>query len=82
MNSPKQSASESKAIKDLEGEIAVFTQEIQSATSRVRELLASEDLENGVYFHQEIFTLKQDTMRMKTEIIFRKNKINRLLLTH
>ncbi len=81
MNSPKQNGSESKTIEDLEQEIADFTQKIQSAESGVREFLSKEDVQNGVYFPQEIFALKQDIMRMKTELLFRRNKIARLQLT-
>ncbi|MDD2219243.1 MAG: hypothetical protein PHO79_10940 [Desulfoplanes sp.] len=81
MNNQNLSAAESKLIEDLEAEIAAFEEEKKTAARKVRELMASEDLINGVYHNQEIFILKQDQLRLKTEIMFRTNKINRLRFT-
>jgi hypothetical protein len=81
MNNQNLSGAESKLIEDLEAEIAAFEEEKKTAARKVRELMASEDLINGVYHNQEIFILKQDQLRLKTEIMFRTNKINRLRFT-
>ena len=78
MSNQKQNACESKQIEELETEIAAFKAEKKAAECKVQELLASEDLKNGVYHHEEIFVLKQDKLRITTEIMFRTNKINRL----
>ncbi|MFA6811196.1 MAG: hypothetical protein WCR47_09100 [Desulfoplanes sp.] len=81
MNNQNLSGAESKLIENLEAEIAAFEEEKKTAARKVRELMASEDLINGVYHNQEIFILKQDQLRLKTEIMFRTNKINRLRFT-
>lgn len=43
-------------------------QEQASARARIRELLLSEDPLRGVVFHEEIFRLQQDCLRMETEL--------------
>lgn len=49
--------------------------------ARVRDLLRREDPANGVVFHEEIFRLQQDKLRMDTEIQFLQVKLRRLTST-
>ena len=76
--SPNTNASKSPTIEELEAEITAFTQEQAACQAKVKELMAQEDPARGIYHHQEIFQLKQDALRLATEILFRKNKIARL----
>ncbi len=71
-------ASKSPSINELEAEIAAFAQEKADCEARARELLAKEDPAQGIFYHEEIFRLKQDKLRLETEILFRTNKIARL----
>ncbi|MFO7727500.1 MAG: hypothetical protein R6X11_04155 [Desulfonatronovibrio sp.] len=47
---------------------------------KAKELMASEDPQKGIFHHQEIFTLKQDSLRLEVEAEFCRKKINRLNL--
>ncbi|WP_462323326.1 hypothetical protein [Desulfoplanes sp.] len=66
------------SIDELEAEIASFAQEKAECEDRAKELIAHEDPANKIFHHEEIFLLKQDKLRLETEILFRKNKLARL----
>ncbi|WP_231702104.1 hypothetical protein [Desulfoplanes formicivorans] len=55
-----------------------MTQQQAACQAKASELMTKEDPARGIFHHQEIFQLKQDALRLKTEILFRKNKIARL----
>ena len=76
--SPENSASESEAIALCEAEIAEFTAQRDACVRRVRELMAAEDLAQGVFHSGEIFLNQRDKLRLEVEIQFRTNKINRI----
>jgi hypothetical protein len=72
--------SESKlpTSEELEAEITAFSKERTECEAKARELLLQEDPSKGIFFPQEIFQLKQDKLRLETEILFRKNKLARM----
>ncbi len=72
------SESKSPTVEELEAEITAFAKEKAACEAKAKELLGHEDPANGIFHHQEIFQLKQDKLRLKTEILFRKNKLARL----
>jgi hypothetical protein len=72
------SESKSPTSDELEAEIAALVKEQTECEARAKELLVQEDPVKGIYHHQEIFELKQDKLRLTTEILFRKNKLARL----
>lgn len=76
--SPKENASKSPTIEELEAQITDFTRQQAACQARAKELMAREDPARGIYHHEEIFQLKQDALRLATEIMFRKNKIAKL----
>ncbi|NDV18124.1 hypothetical protein GO013_01660 [Pseudodesulfovibrio sp. JC047] len=64
----------------LEKEVAELTLEREKTQVSIRQFMEDEDLKNGVYYHNEIFQLQQDKLRLDVEIKFRTNKINRINL--
>ena len=81
MTSPSASESESRQIEAIERDIDRIRTEQAAIGSRVQELLQREDPERGVTFHEEIFRLQQDKLRMDTEIQFLQVKLRRLTST-
>lgn len=75
---PENSASESEAIALCEAEIAGFTTQRDDCLRRVRELMAAEDVNKGIFHAEEIFLNQRDKLRLEVEIQFRTNKINRI----
>ena len=65
-------------ITALEQEIAALTRERSGVQARIRALQAEEDPAKGVFRSGEIHAAKQENLRLDFEILFRKNKINRL----
>lgn len=57
-----------------------FQNQKKKCRERVKELMVSEDPSKGIYHHQEIFTLQQDSLRLEVEAEFCRKKINRLSL--
>lgn len=53
---------------DLTTQIEHLRRERAAAQARIKELLLAEDPGQGVVFHEEIFRLQQDSLRMETEI--------------
>jgi hypothetical protein len=64
----------------LEGEIDELTGQMRQREQGARDLMAEERPEEGRTFAKEIFELRQDKLRLETEILMRKNKINRIRL--
>lgn len=81
MTSPSASASESPQTEAIERDIDRIRTEQAAIQARVRDLLQREDPANGVVFHEEIFRLQQDKLRMDTEIQFLQVKLRRLTST-
>ena len=81
MTSPSASESESPQIEAIERDIDRIRTEQAAIQTRVRDLLQREDPANGVVFHDEIFRLQQDKLRMDTEIQFLQVKLRRLTST-
>lgn len=70
----------SKEISTLECEIEELTGLMNARRAEAKTLLMTEDPANGVFYHERIFTVRQDVLRLETEIMIRRNKINRLRL--
>jgi hypothetical protein len=81
MTSPSASESESRQIEAIERDIDRIRTEQAAIGSRVQDLLRREDPERGVTFHEEIFRLQQDKLRMDTEIQFLQVKLRRITST-
>ncbi len=81
MTSPSVNESESLQIETIEKEIERFRTEQAAAEAQVKELLQREDPAHGITFHQDIFRLQQDKLRLDTEIQFLKVKLRRLAST-
>ena len=80
MTAPSAEESVSEQIEALDREIAAFEQMISEHRTSIATLMEREDPQQGIVFPGEIFTLRQDVLRIRTEIQFRRNKINRLRL--
>lgn len=74
-------ASVSQQVEHVEQEIAELRAEQASLQAKVKELLRSEDPANGITYHEEIFRMQQDKLRMDTEIQFLQVKLRRLQAT-
>ncbi|UTF50032.1 hypothetical protein NLA06_15960 [Desulfomicrobium sp. ZS1] len=81
MTSLNVNESESQQIKTIEKEIAKFKAEQADAQAKVKELLLQEDPARGITFHEDIFRLQQDKLRLDTEIQILQVKLRRLAST-
>ncbi len=81
MTSPSESESESQQIKRIEQEIENFRKEQALAQAKAKELLQNEDPALGITFHEDIFRLQQDKLRLDTEIQILQVKLRRLTAT-
>ena len=81
MTSQNVNESESQQIKSIEKEIARFKAEQDEAQAKVKELLLQEDPARGITFHEDIFRLQQDKLRLDTEIQILQVKLRRLAST-
>lgn len=81
MTSPSESESESQQIKRIEQEIDNFRKEQALAQAKAKELLQKEDPARGITFHEDIFRLQQDKLRLDTEIQILQVKLRRLTAT-
>jgi len=81
MTSQNESESESQQIKTIEKEIGRFKAEQADAQAKVKELLLQEDPASGITFHEDIFRLQQDKLRLDTEIQILQVKLRRLAST-
>lgn len=52
----------------------------QECIQKAKELMAMEDPAKGIYHNEEIFKLRQDSLRLEVEAEFCRKKINRLNL--
>jgi hypothetical protein len=73
--------SESLQIEAIEKEIGRFRAEQAEAIAKVKELLLQEDPARGITFHEDIFRLQQDKLRLDTEIQILQVKLRRLAST-
>lgn len=64
---------------ELKSQIERLQQEQTSIQERVKELLYAEDLARGVVFHDEIFRLQQDNLRVETEIQILQARLRRFM---
>ena len=67
-------------IARLEAEIVEFTDQMRQREQGARDLMEEERVEEGRTFAKEIFELRQDKLRLETEIMIRRNRINRIRL--
>lgn len=81
MTSQNVNESESQQIKTIEKEITRFKAEQAQAQAKVKELLLQEDPARGITFHEDIFRLQQDKLRLDTEIQILQVKLRRLAST-
>ena len=81
MTSQNANESESQQIEAIEKQIGEFrAQQVQMA-AKVKDLLLREDPARGITFHEDIFRLQQDKLRVDTEIQFLQVKLRRLAST-
>lgn len=81
MTSQSVKESESQQIEAIEKEIGRFRAEQAEAQAKVKELLQREDPARGITFHEDIFRLQQDKLRLDTEIQILQVKLRRLAST-
>jgi hypothetical protein len=81
MTSQSAKESESQQIETIEKEIGRFRAEQAEAQAKVKELLQREDPARGITFHEDIFRLQQDKLRLDTEIQILQVKLRRLAST-
>lgn len=81
MTSPSVNESESQQIESIKTEIERFRNEQAEAAAKVKDLLRREDPARGITFHEDIFRLQQDKLRLDTEIQFLQVKLRRLAST-
>lgn len=81
MTSPSVNESESQQIESIKTEIERFRTEQAEAAAKVKDLLRREDPARGITFHEDIFRLQQDKLRLDTEIQFLQVKLRRLAST-
>ncbi|WP_320173493.1 hypothetical protein [Maridesulfovibrio sp.] len=80
MNQQPEEELKSTSIPEIEVEIENFKKELTLCQQRTKELLASEDPSEGIYFAKEIFDSQQNKLRLEAEIDIRQRKINRMRL--
>ncbi len=67
-------------ISELEEQIALIEAEQKRCKDSIRELMAREDAEKGVFFPSEIHELQQRKNMLETHIQYRRVRVNRLRL--
>ncbi|WP_052507550.1 hypothetical protein [Desulfonatronovibrio magnus] len=67
-------------IQSLNIQMEEFLAQKKACQQKVKELMAAEDPSRKIFHHQEIFNLKQDSLRLEVEVEFCRKKINRLNL--
>ncbi len=80
MTNPAEKESVSEQIARLSWEMETLKQRRRDCILKAKELMASEDPQRGIFHHREIFTLKQDSLRLEVEAELCRKKINRLNL--
>ncbi|MDY0228281.1 MAG: hypothetical protein RBR38_15830 [Desulfomicrobium apsheronum] len=81
MTSQSVNESESLQIETIKQEIEKFRAEHSEASVKIKDLLLREDPARGITFHEDIFRLQQDKLRLDTEIQFLQVKLRRLSAT-
>ena len=81
MTSQSANGSESQLIEATEHEIECLRHEQAAVQAEVKLLLMEENPANGVCYHERIFHLQQDNLRLDTEIQFLQAKLRRLKST-
>ena len=67
-----------ETIKELEEEVAVISEMQTLCEKKIRELISSEKIEEGIVFPQEIHNLHQQKNMLETHKQYRRVRINRL----
>ena len=65
-------------ISELEEQIALIEAEQKRCVESIRELMAREDMEKGIFFPAEIHELHQRKNMLETHIQYRRVRVNRL----
>ena len=81
MTSLNANESESQQIDEIKKQIEEFRSQKAVALDAAQKLLISEDPEKGIFHPEEIFRLKQDSLRLDTEIQILEVKLRRLKST-
>lgn len=66
---------------ELEAEIATIDRELEETDAALRTLLAAEDTTTGVFYAQDIHSLRQQKLMLMTRKDLRKVRIRRLQYT-
>ena len=69
-----------ETISELEAQMAVIGAVQKECDRKIRELMAAEDIANGIVFPQEIHELHQQKNMLETHMQYRRVRINRLRL--
>ncbi len=80
MENQPENESVSEQISRLTRQMEDFMQRKQECLQKAKELMAGEDFDKGIFYHKEIYSLKQDSLRLEVEAEFCRKKINRLNL--
>lgn len=78
MTSPNENASVLQQIDKIQLEIRSLRHEQAAVQAKVKELFCQENPDQGIFFHEEIFRLQQDKLRLETEIQFQEVALRRL----
>ncbi|NCC24484.1 MAG: hypothetical protein EOM25_04670 [Deltaproteobacteria bacterium] len=70
--------SASSLIERLTNEILFFQKDLASKKLEISDLQAREDVAKGIFFPQEIHALKQECLRLATEVELRQKRIRRI----
>lgn len=80
MTDPSAEESVSEQTARIREEMQEFIRRRDECRHKVRQLMAAEDPSRGIFHHEEIFSLKQESLRLEVEAEFCRKKINRLQL--
>ncbi len=69
-----------ETISELEAQSALIEAEQKRCVEKIRELMAAEDVENGIVYPQAIHELHQKKNMLETHKQYRRVRINRLKL--
>ena len=70
--------SASSLIERLTAEILSLQEEFSSKKSELSALQSREDVSKGIFFPAEIHTMKQECLRLATEVEFRQKRLRRI----
>ena len=69
-----------ETISELESQMELIGSVQKECHRKIRELMAAEDVENGIVFPQEIHALHQEKNMLETHMQYRRVRIRRLRL--